>query len=159
MAARARAPLDRGITLYGLAHVGSGGFGRRLELEDRSAHDFLQIAAAEPRVLDYLAAHPRFPKIPQMRGDCRDRFFAIRHLAEILADIVGHLYQVMQIHASMAPGRYFAEGRADSGQWPAGNRSGRREVGFTWTAVTLYSGQLVAQSEFSVVTTLAALSG
>ena len=29
----------------------------------------------------------------------------------------------------------------------------------TWTAVTLYSGQFVAQSEFSVVTTLAPDSG
>ena len=31
--------------------------------------------------------------------------------------------------------------------------------GDTWTAVTLYSGQLVAQSEYSVVTTLACVSG
>ena len=34
-----------------------------------------------------------------------------------------------------------------------------RRVGITCTAVTLYSGQLVAQSEFSVVTTLAPDSG
>ena len=32
-------------------------------------------------------------------------------------------------------------------------------AGATWTAVTLYSGQLVAQSEFSVVTTLAPVTG
>src|ERR1700733_14217134 len=31
--------------------------------------------------------------------------------------------------------------------------------GVTWTAVTLYSGQLVAQSEYSVVTTLACVFG
>jgi hypothetical protein len=32
-------------------------------------------------------------------------------------------------------------------------------VGNTWTAVTLYSGQFVAQSELSVVTTLICVSG
>jgi hypothetical protein len=32
-------------------------------------------------------------------------------------------------------------------------------VSVTWTAVTLYSGQFVAQSEFSVVTTFAPVTG
>jgi len=36
---------------------------------------------------------------------------------------------------------------------------GRPFDGVTWTAVTLYSGQLVAQSEYSVVTTLAWVPG
>ena len=51
-----------------------------------------------------------------------------------------------------------ARGRADrEGQSPATGVFAC--AGPTWTAVTLYSGQFVAQSDWSVVTTLAPLTG
>ena len=44
-------------------------------------------------------------------------------------------------------------------RWLRPAHAGTPDEGRTWTAVTLYSGQFVAQSEFSVVTTLVPLTG
>lgn len=44
-------------------------------------------------------------------------------------------------------------------RWLRSAHAGTPEEGRTCTAVTLYSGQFVAQSEFSVVTTLVPLTG
>lgn len=44
-------------------------------------------------------------------------------------------------------------------RWLRSAHAGTPDEGRTWTAVTLYSGQFVAQSEFSVVTTLVPLTG
>ena len=44
-------------------------------------------------------------------------------------------------------------------RWLRSTHAGTPDEGRTWTAVTLYSGQFVAQSEFSVVTTLVPLTG
>src|SRR5262249_7289220 len=97
------------------------------------------------------------PRIFQMLRDRSHHVVAIGIRAEKVADLIRHPDQMLDIHrgpsylAGACAGISAGASRR-SGTWPAGS-------GNTCTAVTLYSGQLVAQSEFSVVTTLVPLSG
>ena len=96
-----------------------------------------------------LADHRRSPKGAQMVGDARSCLL-IGETDTVGGDLTGHPGQGLDAH-----------GYAWIDSAPAATvlASGPRRVGATSTAVTLYSGQLVAQSEYSVVITLAPLPG
>lgn len=79
------------------------------------------------------AAHARIPGAPQMSSDFGDSVFLIACRGEKRADLIGHGDEFRAVHAPIRLA--------------------------TSTAVTLYSGQLVAQSEFSVVMRFAPDSG
>jgi hypothetical protein len=109
---------------------------RRIELDDRLE----------------LIAHPRVPERAQVVRDGRGRR-VIGEVSEVPGDVLGHLYDA-GLSAHPAP--------TGSPSTSAGDRRSSSltlVASATCTAVTLYSGQLVAQSEFSVVTTLAPLTG
>src|ERR1700692_4057113 len=109
--------------------------------------------------------HPWRPEPVNVIGDPIDRFRAIRHRIEKFTDLVRHFDQAVHIHD------YFPD------DVTAASRSCKNSsccvlkreysfchcdgcsTGMTCTAVTLYSGQFVAQSEESVVITFAPDSG
>ncbi len=100
-----------------------------------------------------LLSHPWLPEFLEVVYNARDRFFG-GVAGEELRDLIGLVDHVRDIHQSPPT-------------WVVMSRSSRYclcqsdgvMVRRTSTAVTLYSGQLVAQSENSVVTTLAPVSG
>ena len=107
------------------------------------------------------AAHARLPELRQVLGDAVERLLALGKGGEELADAVG---QPHQRGSGVDGGAH----RACSGSRPCCRRSKSEKsrcqragcvTRATCTAVTLYSGQLVAQSLESVVMTLAPDSG
>ena len=82
--------------------------------------------------------HNRCPKTGDVLYDLSRHVVTHRYVA---SDLIGHLYQVLL---------GVIQRHADAASTDAGRIS---------TAVTLYSGQLVAQSELSVVITLVPLMG
>lgn len=94
-----------------------------------------------------IAPHRRRPERVQVFGDAPGGLL-VRERLVVDGDLVGHAGQGFDAHRQTtvaAPATF--------------TLSGADRVGETSTAVTLYSGQFVAQSEYSVVTTLAPLSG
>src|SRR6056297_1069219 len=88
--------------------------------------------------LDDVRAHHGSPESPQVVGNLTGDVIAIR---DVRGDLVRHLHQVRLLVVEVV---------THAGTWADGRTS---------TAVTLYSGQLVAQSELSVVMTLVPLTG
>src|SRR5665811_2232381 len=79
-----------------------------------------------------------------------------------VAGVVGHVRGDLVDHAYQGGGvahRGTSPSCRGACSWSDSSPAGACEVGITWTAVTLYSGQLVAQSELSVVTMFAPLAG
>lgn len=93
-------------------------------------------------------AHARVPEGLDVPRDGLDRLGS-RQVRELTGDVVAHACFGGMAHAWVSAGW-----RAWATEW-----SPRALATPTCTAVTLYSGQLVAQSEFSVVTTLAPVTG
>src|ERR1700722_12111686 len=104
-----------------------------------------------------LRQHALFPEALDVLGNLRYRLIVLA-MAECPADLVGHRDQPGHRVAHFAA---TAEIRRAAPLWVWQSRcqSLGPFVGEICTAVTLYSGQLVAQSGFSVVTTLACVSG
>ena len=93
--------------------------------------------------------HSGVPEPIDMSGD-RGRCGVGIQLAELPGDVIAHPDFGHQCGHCVCTRSPLASARA----------AVSREVTTpTWTAVTLYSGQFVAQSEFSVVTTLAPVTG
>ena len=94
-----------------------------------------------------------FPESLDVSGDALERDRAIGLGLEECGDVVRQLHQLVAVHD------YCDLGSSDSCCWVKSPKwrcqSDGPETLASWTAVTLYSGQLVAQSEFSVVTTFA----
>lgn len=109
--------------------------------------------------LDVFIQGPQHATLPELVDVGGHRFhpLLLGQVGELVDDLIAH------------PDDVLGEGRhrdqepvtADRSSIPVSARSSISvsEVGATWTAVTLYSGQLVAQSENSVVTTLAPVTG
>ncbi len=117
--------------------------------------------AAGAHVAADLLAHAGLPELLHVTGDLLGRGGRVRIRPEEIRDVVGHRDQALDVHPAGslsstdadAPLRAVRVARARS-------RQASGCVTFaTSTAVTLYSGQLVAQSEFSVVTRLTPDSG
>src|SRR5262245_25912860 len=100
-------------------------------------------------VVDKLLAHPAFPEFLEMIRHSGNRFLPWIG-AEEIGDLIGHVNHAVSGHARL---RILVVKRLVSSCCDC--HSDIFFAGFTCTAVTLYSGQLVAQSENSVVTTLA----
>jgi len=96
------------------------------------------------------ADHPVRPEQRQMPGD-PGRGTLGRQGGVIAGNLLGHPDEGLDQHGYRLT---VASAPAPSTMWSPPCR-----FGDTSTAVTLYSGQLVAQSELSVVTTLAPLTG
>ena len=107
-----------------------------------------QVGPTSVDIRDQVRAHGRRPERPQVRGDLGDRP-VVRVVGHVGSDLVHHAHQRCGgAHRCPTPR-----------SWSACSLTGASEVGATWTAVTLYSGQLVAQSELSVVMMFAPLPG
>lgn len=101
-------------------------------------------------VLDDLIAHSGFPELQEMVGNSGDGLVAWVAREEG-GDLIRHLDHAIGRHNSCVVSRRDAAYSCCQVE--------SRSTGRTSTAVTLYSGQLVAQSDNSVVTTLAPVSG
>ena len=104
-----------------------------------------------------LAAHPWLPKALEVTGGAFDGQFAIGVSAKCGGDLVGHLHELLAVH--QAPPFGSSDSCMPSKEANCRCHSEGVPALRTCTAVTLYSGQLVAQSLFSVVTTFAPDSG
>ena len=99
------------------------------------------------------AAHARVPEGLDVARDGLGRLVG-RQVGELTGDVVAQAgFRGADSRATLTRGSPRAR-RALGDAW-----SPRALATPTCTAVTLYSGQLVAQSEFSVVTTLAPVTG
>lgn len=118
--------------------------GERIELGGRPAFD----------ARDQVTAHPGIPEVLDMRGDLAGRVL-LGAVLELGSDLVGQPNRRRQLvvgHSTstvLATGTRRVSSMACEAPWTSE----------TCTAVTLYSGQLVAQSECSVVTTFAPVTG
>ena len=112
-------------------------------------HQLVQTRSTFRYIIDNLLPHPPLPKSLKMIGNTRHRFFS-RIAGEEQGDLVRVVNHVFRAHASL---RICVVSRRVSRYCSC--HSDKRFARRTSTAVTLYSGQLVAQSENSVVTTLA----
>src|SRR5581483_1003365 len=141
-----------------------------LELKDRLAHRSIESVAAGIDIGEDRRAHPRVPELLDVVGDARNDLVLLLVLEE-LAELVRHMHEAVGLHGSNAPvnkrglgysaaikGAATRRAWRDSSSYSSCHSDGPFD-GITCTAVTLYSGQLVAQSENSVVTTLACVSG
>ena len=119
--------------------------------EDRKcrAHTGVEVTRMRPLEVSQLRDHHGCPERTQVISDACDRLL-VGEADAVGGDLPGHAGQGLGAH-----------GYAWTDSAPAATvlASGPRRVGVTSTAVTLYSGQLVAQSEYSVVMTLAPLPG
>ena len=116
-----------------------------------------------------LGPHARVPELLDVAGDLRNGAVVPLH-GEERRDLIGHHHELFDLHTSGAVYQAGLQGRPydlDAATWRLliANSSYSfwyrvgPDVGATCTAVTLYSGQLVAQSLYSVVTTLAPVAG
>ena len=125
----------------------------------RRAGGGIEALAAGFQKLDDLAAHAGVPEAAEVILDAGGGGRLALGVEE-LADLVGHIDQAGGVH-----GRRYSAGAAAIRRLrrlTASALSCQGEgplEGETSTAVTLYSGQLVAQSEYSVVTTFAWVEG
>ncbi len=96
-------------------------------------------------------SHSRLPEPLDVRGDPGGRLVRVQ-----VSELTGNV--VSQSHFGGRSGHRLpaSSGAADA---TAASCAARALATPTSTAVTLYSGQLVAQSEFSVVTTFAPVTG
>src|SRR5690606_37576377 len=118
-------------------------------------------------MLDDQLLHRRAPEAAQVIGRIGDHPLLVRAVVEVLRDLVRHSNQLCHIHAAAAQLSSSAPARA----WRRNSSCSSVKASkfcchsdsfvtlCACTAVTLYSGQFVAQSELSVVTTLAPDSG
>ena len=91
--------------------------------------------------------HSWVPERLEVPDDALDRLL-LRQVSELAGDVVAE------------PRLRCGHERVSRGARASSRASSPRALATpTWTAVTLYSGQFVAQSEFSVVTTLAPVTG
>src|SRR5262245_8765384 len=110
------------------------------------------------------AAHPRVPEFLDVIGDSgNDVVLAL--IGEELADLVRHIDEAVGRHRAGLSGYSAATRRSAmrrlcrvSSSYSSCHSNGPFD-GLTCTAVTLYSGQLVAQSKNSVVTTFTCMVG
>src|SRR5581483_1174997 len=140
---------------------------------DRGPGDIAQAGAAVAVVRNDLAAHSGVPEPAQVVGHVPRRLRPVRLATPEARDVVGHRDQSLNPHSRF---RLPVRAPALSYAWAMASPFSSRSCSSvnsrcrfchadgcvtrtTSTAVTLYSGQLVAQSEFSVVTTLAPESG
>ena len=126
-------------------------------------------------VLEQGPTHAGLPEASDVTADPGRTYRGVRIGLEERGDLVGHLDEFLGVHgigisgattgcSALADG---AQGQAwginavwvSLNLWNCSCQSDEVVVGLTSTAVTLYSGQLVAQSELSVVTTFAPESG
>ena len=124
-----------------------------------SGGDHERVEAATVDVVEKLAPHGRRPEHEDVIGYLR-RGLRLGMVAEVSGDLVCHAQQVGANHSSAAQRRAARSGatRSDGTAVDTGPLFTLKRAR-TSTAVTLYSGQLVAQSECSVVTTLAPVTG
>src|SRR5450631_1381021 len=120
---------------------------------DSLADRAFQPLSAPLKMRDDGGAHAWIPEFLQMVGDGGDRVtFTLRR--EEPADLVGHHHQSVGRHARYSAATLAIRRlRLACSAYSLCQSLGPLD-GATWTAVTLYSGQFVAQSENSVVTTL-----
>src|SRR5580765_7008427 len=115
------------------------------------------------KMLRHLFTHARIPEALDVIGCPRDRLF-FRAQPEEVGDLIGHLHKMggVIVHRYSAgislAGSPMRSAFSLKSEYSSCH-SDQRFVGRTSTAVTLYSGQPVAQSAFSVVTTFAPDSG
>ena len=118
--------------------VPSGGGGDRVQRR--------VVGQAEGAQLDL---HPHLPEPADVSGH-PGRGVLLAQVLELAGDVVGHPHHGGDlVHRATTASASASTPTVDS----------RAVATVTWTAVTLYSGQFVAQSELSVVTTLAPLTG
>src|SRR5688572_17682534 len=143
----ARRPVDSWWSGLG---VGLGAAGVGSQPADRFDETGIQgVVACRHERLE-ATAHARVPEGLEVDRDRLGRPVG-RQVRELAGDVVAHpgLGSDQGAHACVAAGSRVS----------ATDASPRAFATPTWTAVTLYSGQLVAQSEFSVVTTFAPVTG
>src|SRR6202453_837992 len=125
-------------------------------------------------------AHALRPEFVDVIGDARDGIFARGLRREEMADVIRHLHQMLRAAVCFAAVRGGARIAIHGRSYLATNRTSALFNNVSWlslnsrkrfchsdgwltrvacTAVTLYSGQFVAQSELSVVITFAPDSG
>ena len=113
----------------------------RLQLPHSPSRNLIELCVPGRHRVQQVAQHRRRPEHLQVLGHQRCRRVS-REVTLVHRDLVDHAHEVGGAHA------------------PAPTRAGSAAfAGRICTAVTLYSGQFVAQSECSVVTTFAPLSG
>src|SRR6478735_7803187 len=100
---------------------------------------------------EQLLAHPWLPELADVRGDL-DRGLVGRQRLEVAHQVVPEPHDGRDVAAQRPGHRGSTAASAHCARAASVTTS-------TCTAVTLYSGQFVAQSEFSVVTTLAPVTG
>ena len=125
----------------------------------RFQHELVQSGAARLLYMrEQRPPHPRIPEPADVHRGAAQPLGPIRKAPMELPDLVGHLNQNRRIRHEVI--RCSSSASCSSVNcWNRFCHSDDRNTGITCTAVTLYSGQLVAQSEFSVVITLAPDSG
>src|SRR5690606_14883862 len=137
------------------------------QLLDRERGGLAQALAARAPMRDDRLPHRRRPEAFQMIGRAGSGPLTVVAELEIHGDLVRHLHELFDLHrhANQPPASSTATVRRRYSSCSSVNASYLRchsdgcETFTTCTAVTLYSGQFVAQSELSVVTTFAADSG
>jgi hypothetical protein len=130
-----------------------------LQMKDRLAHRRVQPVAAGVDIGEDRLAHARVPEFLDVIGDAAHDLVLLLRLEE-LADLVAMYTRRPGDMVYSAATSVWAMRRdcRVSSSYSSCHSVGPLE-GMTCTAVTLYSGQLVARSENSVVTTLAWVSG
>lgn len=129
----------------------------RPQPRDGGADNGVEPLPAGLEVGDDFPAHAGVPEFAEVVFDAGDGGgFPLG--SEECADLVGHGGQALDVHGYSAGIGAMRRARRFWASADSCHAVGPLER-VTWTAVTLYSGQLVAQSESSVVTTLAWVPG